>query len=100
MSWEVGTFVLLEGESCTLEFSWQGKYQGTQYAMARPLMEFSFFPGSEPIYGERTVNTSGIEVTGRRRGSEPVAADWIYRVTVENRNTDAAVLFNLTGGAV
>jgi hypothetical protein len=99
MPWEAGIFVLLEGESCTIEFNWQGKYEGTQYAMARPLLEVALFPGAPgAIYGERTVNTSSIELTGR--GTPEREPDWIYRVTVQNRRTDYPVFFTLTGGAV
>jgi hypothetical protein len=99
MSWEAGLFLLAEGASVTVEFWWPGQYMGPQYAMARPLMEISLGLGSEPIIGERTVNTSGVGLTGRREDAEE-PADWIYHVTVQNVNTEFAVFFTLTGGGV
>lgn len=99
MSWEAGLFVLTQGASVMVEFWWPGEYMGPQYAMARPLMEISLGLGSQPIIGERTVNTSTLALTGRREDEEkPI--DWIYHVTVQNVNTDFVVFFTLTGGGV
>lgn len=99
MSWEAGVFVLAEGASVMVEFWWPGQYMGPQYAMARPLMEISLGLGSEPIIGERTVDTSSIGLTGRQV-DENQPTDWIYHVTVQNVNSDFIVFFTLTGGGV
>jgi hypothetical protein len=97
MAWRAGNFILTEGASVKIEFNWQGAYKGTQFALARPVMDLGPFVGE--VTGERTVDTTNHGITGRRR-STGVNVDWIYHVTVQNLNTDAFVLFELMGGEV
>lgn len=95
MAWKVGNFLVAEGASVGIEFNWQGKYKGTQFALARPLLDLGPILGN--ITGERTVITTNHGLTARR-GNE--VTSWIYQVIVQNPNTDAVVFFDLTGGEV
>jgi hypothetical protein len=57
MAWSVGRFLVAPGASVRLEYNWQGRYHGVQYAMAKPVLDLCvFFP---EIYGRREVMTSG-----------------------------------------
>jgi hypothetical protein len=95
MGWTVGRFMITQGATVTIEFSWQGQYKGTQFAQARPVLDLGPFLGS--VSGERTLNTINHGLTARRNGEQ---TDWIYRVTVQNPHTDVVVIFELTGGEV
>jgi hypothetical protein len=97
MAWRAGNFVVAAGAAVTVEFNWQGRYNGVQFAQARPVMDLGpFLPA---ITGERTVRTLDHALAARRGGTDE-RIDWLYRVTVENPSPDFAVFFDLTGGKV
>jgi hypothetical protein len=99
MAWEAGIFILTEGSSVRINFNWQGRYNGTQYALARPVMDLNHPLILPVLTGEREVRTMDHALMGRRH-SMGDNVDWIYSVTVQNMNSDFAVFFDLTGGGV
>jgi hypothetical protein len=96
MAWKVGAFAVAGGTSVRLTFNWQGQYHGTQFALARPILDLGPWVGQ--VIGEREIETTNHRLMGRR--SDNVEPDWIYGVTVTNPNPDHAVIFELTGGEV
>jgi hypothetical protein len=95
MGWTAGRFMITQGASVTIEFNWQDKYKGTQFARARPLLNLGPFLGS--VSGERTLKIVGHGLTARNTGE---TTDWIYHVTVQNPHADVVVFFELAGGDV
>jgi hypothetical protein len=95
MAWRAGRFMVAQGASVTIDFNWQGKFMGAQFAQARPILDLGPFLWS--IDGERTLNITKYGLTARSGDSDPA---WIYHVTVQNPQEDAFVIFDLTGGEV
>lgn len=95
MSWIAGSFFLEAGQSVRISFDWDGKYMGTQFALARPeTLPFGPFLESPGVW---EVQTADHGLIGERRSDGPDI--WTYVVTVRNPGSHAAVL-QLTGGAV
>ena len=97
MAWTAGAFWLAPGTSVGIAFDWDGQYQGTQFALAKPSnVPFGLL---FQVPGDWEVETTEHRLRVRPRAEERRSSFWIYGVTVRNTGESAA-LFVLTGGEV